>query len=386
MARAYRQGLDPVTAKSIIVDYATYLLREPRVYLTGSCGFAPNPKIKAHSYLTFSITGDWSSTETCSSSSAVRDMRATNNTVALVYGQAFRLTGNAEFRTRGDEVFGATFGFYSGSGHDYSYGLADSPYNNGKQYGQSFRSSGWYLADRAGVEFPKVKAVVNGASFLAKPAAVAPGEIIRLYGQSMGPEKPVVPASPSTVVAETRVLFDGVPASLLFVGADQITAIVPYAVSRQAYTIIEVEYNSGRSEEFSIPVQSSIPAIFTADQTGTGQAAVSNEDGSLNTPDNPAIKGSVFSFFVTGEGPTNPGGADRKIGKGSLSAPILPLVVGIANTGAEVIYAGTAPGLEAGILLVKARIAPNSPSGSAVPLIIKIGENFSQPGVTLSIQ
>lgn len=150
VARAYRQGIEPTVAKSIIVDYANYLLNEPRVYLLAACPFDTNVRIKGHSYLTFSLTGDWTGTESCSSASALKDIRATNNTVALVYGQAYFLTGETRFLTRGDEVFSATFANYSGPGHDFFSGLADSTYNSGKQYGQSFRSSGWYLVDRLG--------------------------------------------------------------------------------------------------------------------------------------------------------------------------------------------------------------------------------------------
>lgn len=386
VARAYRQGIDPATAKSIIVDYGTYLLREPRTYLTGACTFAPGPRIKAHSYLTYSITGDWTSTESCSSPNALKDLRATNNTVVLVYGQAYRLTGNPEFRKRGDEAFSASFGFDSGAGHDFYAGLADSTYNNGKQYGQSFRSSGWYLADRLGPELPKVNAVVNGASFLAEPVAVAPGEVIRLYGQSIGPEEAVVSDPPSTEVGETRVLFDGVPAQLLFVRADQISAVVPYSVSGVVSTLLEIEYKKAKSEAILIPVQATHPGVFTADQSGTGGVAMSNEDGTINSPDNPAKKGSIIAFFATGEGQTNPAGADGKLAADPLPQPVQPLIVGIANGGAEVLYGGGVPGLVAGLMQIVARVPMDAPSGPAVPLIIKIGDNFSQPGVTMAVQ
>lgn len=384
VARAYRQGIDPVTAKSIIVDFGFYLLNEPRLYLRGACAFAPGPLIKAHSYLTFSITGDWTATESCTSVGALKDLRASNNTVAMVYGQAYRLTGNPEFRKRGDEVFSATFGYYSGPGHDYFSGLADSVYNNGKQYGQSFRSSGWYLADRTGPELPKVNVVVNGASFLAEPAAVAPGEIIRLFGQNIGPEEGVASDPPSTLVGETKVLFDGVPAPLLYVRADQISAIVPYAVSSLAATAVEVEYKEAKSEAILLPVQPSVPGVFTVSQSS--QAVMVNEDGTANSPANPARKGSVFYFYATGEGQTDPPGVDGKVAQEPFPKPVLPLVVGIGNMGAEVIYGGAAPGLVAGFMLIGARVPMDAPDGPAVPLVIKVGESFSQPGVTMAIQ
>lgn len=385
VARAYRQGIGQATARAIIVDFGGYLLKEQRLYITGNCGFLLNPPVRAHSYLTFSITGDWNSEADCKSPNDLKDMRASNNTMLLAYGQAFRLTGNSEFRQRGDEVFAATFGYDSGPGQDFHSGLAATTYNGGKQYGQSFRSSGWYLADRVRPEPPKVTAVLNGASLLSEPA-VAPGQIVRIYGQNIGSSQGFPAGDSNTKLGETKVLFDGIPASLLYVQADEIAAVVPLSVGALTSTSIEIDFKDTRSAPLILSVQPSAPGILTVDGSGRGAAVLVNEDGTINSPDNPAPKGSRISFFATGVGQTNPREGDGRLGADPLPKPVLPVVVGIGHRGAELISARGAEGVVAGMTQMEARVPLEAPSGGAVPLLIKVGNNLSQEGVWLAIR
>ena len=45
-----------------------------------------------------------------------------------------------------------------------------------------------------------------------------------------------------------------------------------------------------------------------ADSSGQGQAAALNQDGALNSAENPAAAGSVVVLYGTGEGQTDPPG------------------------------------------------------------------------------
>ena len=67
------------------------------------------------------------------------------------------------------------------------------------------------------------------------------------------------------------------------------------------------------SDAFQKAVATTAPAIFSADASGKGQAAINNSDGSLNSSTNPATPGSFITFYVTGEGQTNPPGSDGNI-------------------------------------------------------------------------
>ncbi len=84
--------------------------------------------------------------------------------------------------------------------------------------------------------------VVNAATF--RGGAVAPGEIVTIFGTGLGPAA-LAPAQYvdgrlPTSVGETRVLFDGTPAPMIYASAGQVSAIVPYSASGS--TRVQVEY------------------------------------------------------------------------------------------------------------------------------------------------
>jgi uncharacterized protein (TIGR03437 family) len=234
-----------------------------------------------------------------------------------------------------------------------------------------------------------VNGVVNAASFLAGP--VAPGEIITISGRNLGPQRIVTarlktPDSLETILDGTRVLFDGIAAPLIYVRADLVSAVVPYGVSLNSTARFQIAYGQTRTPLVLVTVAPAVPGIFTADSSGSGPAVVLNQDGTLNSPANPAAKGSVITFFVTGEGQSTPPGIDGKIAGVPLPTPVLPVVVGIANIGAEILYAGASPGIVSGLLQINAVIPADAPSGPRVPLVVRIGEVYSPNLVTLAIQ
>jgi uncharacterized protein (TIGR03437 family) len=61
-------------------------------------------------------------------------------------------------------------------------------------------------------------------------------------------------------------------------------------------------------------------------------------------------------------------------------------LVTIGGLPAEVLYAGGAPGLVAGLLQVNARVPEGVTAGPAVPITLVVGAAQSQPGVTLVVQ
>ncbi|MDQ6678780.1 MAG: hypothetical protein M3Z09_15970, partial [Acidobacteriota bacterium] len=75
--------------------------------------------------------------------------------------------------------------------------------------------------------------VTNGASYAA--GFIAPGEIISIFGQGLGPAALTTfqldaTGRIATALAKTTVTVDGHPAPLLYVSATQIGAIVPYSI------------------------------------------------------------------------------------------------------------------------------------------------------------
>jgi uncharacterized protein (TIGR03437 family) len=74
---------------------------------------------------------------------------------------------------------------------------------------------------------------------------VAPGEIISLYGTGLGPAAGVGARYDSTgkiatTLAGVQVLFDDTPAPMLYAGANQINAIVPFEVGGKTSTSMHV--------------------------------------------------------------------------------------------------------------------------------------------------
>ena len=118
----------------------------------------------------------------------------------------------------------------------------------------------------------------------------------------------------ATTLAGTRILFSGVPAPLLYVSDKQSSAIVPYALTGQSSVDVQVEYQGVRSEAVTVPVLTARPGIFGVDGSGHGQGAILNEDGSPNSPSNPAQRGSIIMLYDgRGRGgPRRRGRADRQ--------------------------------------------------------------------------
>jgi hypothetical protein len=75
----------------------------------------------------------------------IRDARQLNAHTLHAFGYAYQLTRDSKYQQWGDEVFSATFGKGQGPGADKYWGLADF---REKEYNQSYRSGGHYLAWR----------------------------------------------------------------------------------------------------------------------------------------------------------------------------------------------------------------------------------------------
>ncbi|HZT37145.1 MAG TPA: IPT/TIG domain-containing protein [Bryobacteraceae bacterium] len=235
---------------------------------------------------------------------------------------------------------------------------------------------------------PAVTSVVNAASF--QSGAVSPGEIITIRGTQMGPATGLNFTINSagridTTLGGVQVLFDNTPAPLLYVSAAQINAIVPYEVAGRSSTVLKVSYAGGTSTGSTLQVAASAPGIFTLNQTGAGQAAVLNQDNSINTASNPAARGSILQVFATGEGQTVPAGITGGITGSTLAKPISPVSVTIGGVSAQVLYAGSAPASVAGLFQVNVMVPNGVQSGNA-PIVITVGSVSSQSGATVAIQ
>ncbi|HEX4133068.1 MAG TPA: family 16 glycosylhydrolase [Bryobacteraceae bacterium] len=232
--------------------------------------------------------------------------------------------------------------------------------------------------------------IADAASY--DDTAVAPGEIVTLFGAGMGPTVLAGAAFDAngrlaSTVAGARVLFDGVPAPLLYVSGTQSAAVVPYEVAGEARTAVTVEYGGITSAALSVAVKPAHPGLFSQAQSGLGQGAIYNEDGTLNGVGNAAAKGSVVVLYGTGEGQTVPGGVDGQVATGSPPKPVLAPTVTIGGVPAtDIRYYGAVPGQAAGVFQINVIVPAGLAQGGQYPVLVQFGSVSSQAGLTISVR
>ena len=234
--------------------------------------------------------------------------------------------------------------------------------------------------------------VVSAASYQGK--AVAPGEIVAVYGANFGPASLVLNQVNSShmfgpTVSGAQVLFDGVAAPLIYAEAGAVSAVVPFEVAGKQQTVIQYQYNDGSgnvvSNSVSVPVVNALPGIFTLNASGTGPGAILNLNNSVNGASNPAAIGSVIQIFATGGGAVTGGATDGGLAPGAGTLVTQPVSATIGGVPATVQYAGPAPGLVNGMLQVNLTVPKGLASGPQ-PVVITVGTAASQAGVTVAVQ
>jgi trimeric autotransporter adhesin len=231
-----------------------------------------------------------------------------------------------------------------------------------------------------------IGAIGSAASYDA--SAVSPGEIVVLFGSGFGPatltEGAYANGRLTASIGQTTVRFDGTPAPLIYASDAQIAAIVPYGINATQTTAV-VTGPAGTSLPKIMPLAPSVPGLFTADASGSGQLAALNPDGSLNAADNPAKPGDPIVLFGTREGQTSPSGVDGLIME-TLATPLLTPAVTVGGQTAPIDYFGSAPQEVAGVFQLNLQIPLNAPTGNAVPIILKVGNASTSKNTTIAIR
>lgn len=76
--------------------------------------------------------------------------------------------------------------------------------------------------------------------------------------------------------------------------------------------------------------------------------------------------------------------ADGGVTASVILAMQLSRIMGLSNTGGEVLYSGSAPGLVVGVIQLNFRVPKDAPVAGSVPLELKIDTAYRQP-VSLAI-
>jgi uncharacterized protein (TIGR03437 family) len=233
-----------------------------------------------------------------------------------------------------------------------------------------------------------VGAINNAASGVG--GAVAPGEIVAVFGNGLGPAtltsfKVANGSIGSTIPGGAQIFFGASPAPLIYTSSGLAAAIVPYSVAGQSTANVALLLNGTTSVTTVVPVAAAAPGIFTSNTTGSGQAAAVNvATGAVNSAANPVRLGAYISLYITGAGQTTPAASDGQI-ISSTALSVLPVTVTIGGIAAPVTYAGAAPTQVAGLTQVNVQVPQGVAVGSAVPVTVSVNGVPAQAGVTISV-
>jgi uncharacterized protein (TIGR03437 family) len=246
------------------------------------------------------------------------------------------------------------------------------------------------FSPKTGAQIYDLACAGNSASLI--PGAIAPGELVTLFGSGLGPQQGVQTQATAqtpypTLAAGVEVKFDGTRTPLLWVQDTQINAVAPWSLTPGQSAKICVSYNA-TANCLTWPVVQTSPAVFTVD--GAYAAAV-NEDGTINSATNPAAVGDIVSVWATGLGPISPTQADGSLIGFPLPANLLPVSVAASwqipnffstiTLPFDVTYAGPAPELVTGASQINFQI-PSFPSYGVINLTVSSSQS---PGFTLHI-
>jgi uncharacterized protein (TIGR03437 family) len=221
--------------------------------------------------------------------------------------------------------------------------------------------------------------IVNAAH--GYESALSPLGLIRIRGNDVSGGRSL---SPTLTAAGTlpasheglQVFIGDAPAPLLEVAEAGITVVAPSPLPAGVSVPVRVTQYGIVTAARESPVQATAPGILTLDGSGFGSAAAINQDGSVNSQDHPAAPGSVVAIYLTGLGIANP-----PLQPGSVAAAPGSLQAEVQATlythPAEILYAGPAAGLLAGVYQVNLRV-PETGLAGWVPLGIKAGGGSAQ--------
>jgi uncharacterized protein (TIGR03437 family) len=229
---------------------------------------------------------------------------------------------------------------------------------------------------------PQISAGDIGDVFSGGGGPFAPGEIVAIYGTSLGPATGVSSTFDSstallpTASAGVSVAVNGVAAPLYYVSSSQVNVQIPYEMDGQQQASVSVSYNGATGAAQVIQIAASAPRLYPG---------IFNQDGSANSAGNPAAAGSIVILFATGQGVTSPRSVTGMAAVAPYPQAAGPVHVSIGGQDSAILFAGLAPGT-AGVMQVNVRLPAGIAANAAADVILTVGDARSQTGVTLALQ
>ncbi len=195
--------------------------------------------------------------------------------------------------------------------------------------------------------------IVNAASLTTD---IAPGGVASIFGAGL---------------AGASVTVNGESASILAALPFQINVQIPFDIPSGTATVAVTSVAGSATAQ--VTISSGAPEIFLI---SSNQAAITNQDNTLNGASNPASRGSIIVIYGTGFGAVG--------SSGGLSPVKMPVSVVLGGIQLIPAFAGLTPGA-LGLYQVNVTVPPTLPPGLLLPLYLKQGAAVGAP-VSVAVQ
>jgi len=187
---------------------------------------------------------------------------------------------------------------------------------------------------------------------------IEPGELISIYGLHLGPATPIVASFDHngflpTTLGSLQVSINGILAPLLYVSDTQINAVAPIELGNTTVSSLVLTTAGVPLAPFRLVVDPAVPRVLR--HTDETTAAI-NQDGTVNSPANPAKAGSYVSIWASGVGwnYTLADGQEQTASQSSCPCNIQNVT---QNQPIRASYWGPAPGMVNGITQINFQVA-----------------------------
>jgi uncharacterized protein (TIGR03437 family) len=216
----------------------------------------------------------------------------------------------------------------------------------------------------------RIDSIANAASQLSD--RISNGETLVVNGAGFG--------------SDAQLTFNGVVIPTISISPSAITAAGPLnnpAPGAANVTNIQV-LSGGKASNPVLVVGGALasPGLFSADGSGVGQGYILNQDGTLNTPSNPANPGDKITIYANGVGPVF-----FASGNAVTEFPINLFIGGMVCNAVSAVMGPVAgfPGdvfqLTAHVPNLPGNYTPNSPTS----IVLQVNNVASQIGLTISV-
>lgn len=215
--------------------------------------------------------------------------------------------------------------------------------------------------------------VVNAAT--NEPGPLAPLGLVSLYGKDLAvASRAIAPDDvrngqlPTTLIGTgVSITIDSVAVPIIFVSPNQVNFIIPGNI-RPGRRLLRLNSNGRTGPEVEIEIAETAPGLF---QLELGGVIATRPDGTLITPQAPAIPGEVLVIYAAGLGATLPAltGLNIPIAAASITAraQFAVLLNDVAVPDGNILYAGVTPGF-AGLYQINCRLPADTPPDPEIRL------------------